>query len=324
MPPRSVDPARLNGVALTNWYRRSPEEIEAERQGLDAARYARFFGQPTAITLWPTQENTDEPQSIPANSTPLWERNVQRPPYRSSVGEAMTGTAVSNLDPDHHVRSVAFRNVAQSPRAPATPMAVSRSSGPAQTRLPAQPQPPSFFSYMFGGSAPIKSSTGKTVGQYDHQAGRVGMKMTGDYANISQFIHPGDFMESVFAATAIGGVRATKAITKAIEEGIERHHPHPRFLGGPSKQELYDLVRNMHVDFHGKLTAALKEAGFPRVGGPGGSAKNWAEYFAENAGSREKAYEILRRVTRDFDEANGTSISKHLDDILGAGDDAMK
>jgi hypothetical protein len=39
-----IDPARLDGDALTQWYLRSPAEIEQERQAAAAQRYADFFG----------------------------------------------------------------------------------------------------------------------------------------------------------------------------------------------------------------------------------------------------------------------------------------
>lgn len=39
-----IDPARLDGDALTNWYLRSPADIEAERQAAAAQRYGDFFG----------------------------------------------------------------------------------------------------------------------------------------------------------------------------------------------------------------------------------------------------------------------------------------
>jgi len=43
MPPRQVDPARLEGEALRRWYLRSPEDLELERQAAEAQRYDTFF-----------------------------------------------------------------------------------------------------------------------------------------------------------------------------------------------------------------------------------------------------------------------------------------
>jgi hypothetical protein len=39
-----IDPARLDGDALTRWYLRSPADIEEERQAAAAQRYDNFFG----------------------------------------------------------------------------------------------------------------------------------------------------------------------------------------------------------------------------------------------------------------------------------------
>ncbi|MBL8771335.1 MAG: hypothetical protein JNK30_08120 [Phenylobacterium sp.] len=71
--------------------------------------------------------------------------------------------------------------------------------------------------------------------------------------------------------------------------------------------------------FHDDLAKALKEAGFPRVGGRGGGTEDWTEYFRLNPEKQDEAIEILQRVTRDFDRKNGTKISKYLDDTLGKG-----
>jgi len=38
-----IDPARLEGDALTRWYLRSPDDIERERQEAAAQRYQNFF-----------------------------------------------------------------------------------------------------------------------------------------------------------------------------------------------------------------------------------------------------------------------------------------
>ncbi|MDB5417520.1 MAG: hypothetical protein JWP50_939 [Phenylobacterium sp.] len=45
---KPVDPARLSGDALDQWYRRTPDEIEAARQAAAQKRYNDFFGQNAA------------------------------------------------------------------------------------------------------------------------------------------------------------------------------------------------------------------------------------------------------------------------------------
>jgi len=41
---RPIDPASLSGEALDQWYRRSPDQIEKDRQAAQQARYDDFFG----------------------------------------------------------------------------------------------------------------------------------------------------------------------------------------------------------------------------------------------------------------------------------------
>jgi hypothetical protein len=43
MPYNPVDPANLEGEDLTNWYLRSPQEIEQQRQASAQQRYQDFF-----------------------------------------------------------------------------------------------------------------------------------------------------------------------------------------------------------------------------------------------------------------------------------------
>ena len=44
MADDETDPSLLSGEALTRWYRRSPSEIERERQARESERYDAFFG----------------------------------------------------------------------------------------------------------------------------------------------------------------------------------------------------------------------------------------------------------------------------------------
>lgn len=39
-----IDPARLSGAALTQWYLRSPQEIEKQRRQLEEQKHQAFFG----------------------------------------------------------------------------------------------------------------------------------------------------------------------------------------------------------------------------------------------------------------------------------------
>jgi len=100
---------------------------------------------------------------------------------------------------------------------------------------------------------------------------------------------------------------------------IHGHHAWPKFMGGPGKQDLARIYKSLHVDFHIDLADAFKQAGFPRIGGKGGSGVDWADFFAKNPDKRDEAIAILERVTREFDRKNGTKISKYLDDSLTKG-----
>jgi hypothetical protein len=103
------------------------------------------------------------------------------------------------------------------------------------------------------------------------------------------------------------------AVVRGIVHG---HHPYPRFMGGSAEQELARLHQSLHSKFHGELGAGLKEAGFPPVGGIRGSTEEWAKHFDDIPGSLDKATEVLRHVTRNFDKKNGTRIMRYLDKAL--------
>ncbi|WP_293901110.1 hypothetical protein [Phenylobacterium sp.] len=105
------------------------------------------------------------------------------------------------------------------------------------------------------------------------------------------------------------------AVIRGIVQG---RHPWPRFMGGPAEQELARLHKSLHSKFHSQLGAALKQAGFPRVGGIGGATEDWAAHFKLNPESFDKAVDVLRDTTRQFDKKNGTWISKYLDRALPA------
>jgi len=53
MPSAAVDPSRLQGDALRQWYLRSPQDIERERQAEAAQRYDAFFGRPGGAGIDP-------------------------------------------------------------------------------------------------------------------------------------------------------------------------------------------------------------------------------------------------------------------------------
>jgi hypothetical protein len=178
-------------------------------------------------------------------------------------------------------------------------------------RTPATQPKPSFFSYLFGGPAPMTSPQGNVIGHYDHDAGKVGLQITGVYASIAPFFQPGGWMDVV-------GTKASTPLLQAIDDGIlealQRHHPVPLHMGGRYLQELAPLRERLHVELHSILRSAFKEAGgLPNTGGKGGARADWVAYFEANPERYNEALSILQRVTREFDKAKGTNVSMYLD-----------
>jgi hypothetical protein len=62
-----VDPAKLEGKALMRWYRRTPEEIEAERRQAATDAYNRFFYPTQSDQAAGSDDGTADGQDPPAN-----------------------------------------------------------------------------------------------------------------------------------------------------------------------------------------------------------------------------------------------------------------
>ena len=87
-----VDPARLQGEALSRWYLRSPDEIEQERQAVQTQKYNAFFGRTEPMDP-PTSSPTPAYQhsSPTPGSGPIWEGdNRRRGRNQSAYGSAAT------------------------------------------------------------------------------------------------------------------------------------------------------------------------------------------------------------------------------------------
>jgi hypothetical protein len=152
---------------------------------------------------------------------------------------------------------------------------------------------------------------GEWSGQFDWGG------VAGDLADITAGAL--DFMAGGGLAGEVVKELGYKIGSDVVQGIIHGHHTWPKFMGGPSKQNLARIYKSLHVDFHVDLAAALKQAGFPRIGGKGGGSVDWADFFARNPNKRDEAIAILERVTRDFDRKNGTKISKYLDESLTKG-----
>jgi hypothetical protein len=138
----------------------------------------------------------------------------------------------------------------------------------------------------------------------------VAQDLTGISAGAIDFLAGGGL-----AAEVLGGL-GYRIGPDFIRGVIEGHHAFPKFMGGPNKQDLARLFQSLHREFHVELSAALRKAGFPRVGGKGGGTVDWAYFFNKNEGKRGEALQILRDVTLSFDKRRGTRISKSLDAAL--------
>lgn len=101
MPGAQIDPVRLSGEALRQWYLRTPEEIEQEREASALRRHTDFFGR----RKW---RNPDPGFAIPAP-----ERNVAdsipRDSRRFSAGSPLVPRSGSILTPYLATRSTAHR-----------------------------------------------------------------------------------------------------------------------------------------------------------------------------------------------------------------------
>jgi hypothetical protein len=93
MPYNPVDPADLKGDELTNWYLRSPDEIEQQRQAAAQRRYDDFFG-PGASPKNGAQEETAGGDGAPNAA-------VRAPSPTPSIGFDPAYVDRGGADPDN-------------------------------------------------------------------------------------------------------------------------------------------------------------------------------------------------------------------------------
>jgi hypothetical protein len=161
---------------------------------------------------------------------------------------------------------------------------------------------------------PLHGPNGSVVGYYDHEAAKAGLQITAKYAEVAPFFSAGGWLEAFPAKSPTVFARA---ISDSIDEAIHQHHVWAKYLGGPHVQEREALRQSLHIEVHGAIRTAMKEAGFPlNVGGKGGSTADWAQYFQEHPGRFDKAMDVVRQVSRDFDRKYGTSMAEKLDNEL--------
>lgn len=206
-------------------------------------------------------------------------------------------------------------------QAPAASLDPQEQTSEVSAKAPPRPDPSSTDVFQRGPDGKLHPAPGwRTTGPLDLDVWSHNIDWRGAGSDLTNMaLGALTFMEG---GALVGGIIAGlgyKIGPDVVSGIIHGHHTWPKFMGGPGRQDLARVYESLHRMFHDDLAAALKQAGFPRIGGRGGSAEDWAAFFAKDAGKRDEAIAVLQRVTRDFDRKNGTTISKYLDDTLTKG-----
>lgn len=349
MPRYPVDPSRLSGEDLRRWYTQTPAEIEQQRQAEVVRRHRAFFGGLRSPDLHPesrrdpplldrdqetrTQPSiwlaSDDDPGLTGNPVGAIRDRGARPaelpsqslrevyePLRQDRGNGGAWTDASNGRPSSNLSSSLVTGTESDQPPPALKpahhaiWAAGRQPGdldPSRTEV--------FEPGEDGKHYPVPGW--RTTGPFaiDDWLQRidwdgVAQDLAGITTGALTFLEGGGLGAEVLNGL---GYRIGPGFVRGIIEG---HHALPKFMGGPNKQELAALFQSLHREFHLELSAALRKAGFPRVGGKGGGTDDWADFFGKNIGKRDEALQILQDVTRSFDKRRGTKISKYLDAAL--------
>lgn len=115
------------------------------------------------------------------------------------------------------------------------------------------------------------------------------------------------------AVTAVGVATAGNGINAAVDQlntllvgRTEGHHPWPKYLGGPSQQDLLPLSEDLHHQFH---------AGLDQIYARTAGSRNWQQL---NVAQQEEILQSLLAYTQDFDAMNGTGTQAALMGQLNA------
>jgi hypothetical protein len=349
-----TDPGSLEGDALTQWYLRSPADIEQERQAAAARRYQDFFyggaaadtgsgpGVPASgqdidpgFSIQGPSKDIDPGFAVPASSRDIdpgftwaqvgpnrW-RSIRTDEQSASPSLLATGFGENAAPPDGDLRSnVSYRSAGSTP-----PLDNGfRQAARAQPASPSQIDPSKTPVFQTGPDGKLHPIPGwHTTGPFDFGTWSHNIHWGGvakDLADIaagaagvlSSAGRGADLLTALGpeAETAVAEGIAEGPAAKAATQAFHEHHPEPMYMGGAADQERVRILDELHRRFHGLLGRAHREVGFPPVGGRTGSAEKWAEHFARNPGSEDQAWDILRRISREFDAANGTNISPKI------------
>jgi RHS repeat-associated protein len=84
------------------------------------------------------------------------------------------------------------------------------------------------------------------------------------------------------------------------------HHPWPQYLGGPKKQDLYDLEDSVHREYHSQLDKYLDR----KLG------KSYFDRLFKTEGATYKMLDALLEFNENFDKLYGTHTYEALEDVL--------
>ncbi len=318
---REVNLADVEREALRQWHLRAPDDVERRRRDEISGAGSGTRQVPLPSPALGLRDEWSRP--IPVSTVPLptgWARPVTLSPIfpndaSPGVGFSAAPSARSMscyLEQPDPSKGFSHRGSAAQPQRHGTWMA---------GRQPGALDPARAEVFQRGPDGKLHAVPGwRTTGPFEFGEwsrmfdwGGVVSDLTDINAGALGFIFGGGIAGEVVKGL---GYKIGPDIVRGIIHG---HHTWPKFMGGPSKQDLGRLYESIHRMFHDDLARALKEAGFPRVGGRRGGTEDWTEYFRLNPGKQKEAIDILRRVTRDFDRKNGTKISDYLDDTLAKG-----
>ncbi len=336
MPDTTVDPSTLDGDDLARWYRRPLWQRDQGRQLAAAQRYADFFGsrssaQPNAGL----PDQTDQAPPPPGSNLNPFGGTEPDVGFPTSSLLPVSATLAQQSSPPSSLRPQPQANGSSQPHLggilgslfpwaiPAPGGQTLKSAEVTSTDRPGKaPDPSRVNVFPQGPDGELNTIPGwRTTGPFDFGAWSHGIDWDGAGHDLSHIV---DGVAEVEGLKAIGGTfldalgpETSNAIKRGVFGPGQGHHPIPRFIGGSADQDLADLAPPIHRAFHRDLTASLRQAGSPPVGGATGTTGIWNKLL-QDAAKKELATQILQRTTRNFDIERGTSITPYLDRALGA------
>ena len=111
---------------------------------------------------------------------------------------------------------------------------------------------------------------------------------------------------AVHGGIGLGKNLAQMSANKSGGNRTEGHHPWPKYLLGPEKQELYHLDPEMHSRYHSELDRYLSRK----------YGQDYYEKIFDTTKKRNDLLESLLDFNKDFDETYDTHTYETLEDVL--------